>query len=370
MTGKVLGFGGRTVVNSDPKYLNSPDTPVYTKGQQLYGLNASKEAIRQAGEAILVEGYTDYLSVAQAGHRNVVASLGTALTPQQIGLAMRFAPRLIINYDGDDAGQKAAFRALPLCWEKGVETRVVVLPDNLDPDGFLKKHGAEAYAGRLRDAAPGLRFFLEYATRGQRLNVPEVKTRILRGILSVLDNVPDAVLRSEYLKETAETLGIDESVLRRLSQPQVSPGAASQAAGLFPAERRLLQILMEGPEIRPDIFAEVEEDDFRGLKSEAVFKIILDRFSKDKEILLNDLQKEVDPALFRELSRTLLEKGEPPNVPEALDCLNALRKTSKESELKRIQTEIQRAERADEKGRLDELLRRKQDLTKQILSLP
>jgi len=134
LTGKIAGFGGRALFDQEPKYLNSPETPVYAKGQMLYGLNFSKDAIRTAGEAILVEGYTDFLSLYRSGFKNCVASLGTALTPRQVGLVQRFAPRIVVNYDGDAAGRTAALRAVPICFEKGVETRVLVLPDNLDPD--------------------------------------------------------------------------------------------------------------------------------------------------------------------------------------------------------------------------------------------
>jgi len=112
LTGKVIAFGGRTIVDADPKYLNSPDTPIYTKGKLLYGLNFCKDSIREKGEAILVEGYTDFLSLYQAGITNVAASLGTSLTSDQVSLASRFTPRIIVSYDADSAGKKAANRAI------------------------------------------------------------------------------------------------------------------------------------------------------------------------------------------------------------------------------------------------------------------
>jgi DNA primase len=161
LSGKVVAFGGRTVADADPKYLNSPDTPVYSKGKVLYGLNWTKEAVREAGELILVEGYTDFASLYQAGIRNVAASLGTALTPHQVDIARRAtghdSAKIIINYDGDAAGKNAAFRAVPLCFEKGVQTQVLVLPQGLDPDGFIRKHGPKTYSTWPGDvlASPG-----------------------------------------------------------------------------------------------------------------------------------------------------------------------------------------------------------------------
>ena len=166
LTGKVVAFGGRTVTDAEPKYLNSPDTPLYSKGKLLYGLNFSKDAIREAGEAILVEGYTDFAALYQAGIGNVVASLGTALTPLQVAQAARFAPRIIVNYDGDAAGQNACARAIPLCFEKGMNVDALILPEGLDPDAFLAKHGRDRYLGLMKKSVPGLNFLIDMPTRG------------------------------------------------------------------------------------------------------------------------------------------------------------------------------------------------------------
>jgi len=369
LTGKVVGFGGRTLFNQEPKYLNSPDTPLYSKGHLLYGINFSKDAIRNAGEAILVEGYTDYISLFQAGLTNVVASLGTALTPHQIGLAQRFAPKILINYDGDTAGRTAAFRAVPLCLEKGLETRVVVLPRDLDPDGFIKKEGKDGYIQLMNSAVPGLKFAIEFSVEGKRMNVPEVKTKVLRGILAIIDNIPDSIVRSEYLRQAAEFLAVEESVLRGLAERKPSgPGPEAQDS-FFHAERRLLQILIENKDLRPYIFAEVRDEDFKGLKSEPVFRIILSRFKDEKDLNFHDLQKEIGPSLATPLSQALLEKGDPPTVEEALDCLCALRRTCNEVELRKVQAELVSEEKKGDQAKVQSLLSRKQDLTRQNMDL-
>ena len=371
LTGKIVGFGGRSLFNQEPKYLNSPETPVYAKGRMLYGLNFSKDAIRAAGEAILVEGYTDFLSLYRAGFTNCVASLGTALTTHQVGLVQRFAPRLVINYDGDAAGRTAALRAVPLCFEKGVETRVLVLPDSLDPDGFLEKRGRDAYL-KLKDAsAPGLQFLIEASVEGKRMNVPEVKTKVLRSVLEVIDAIPDAIVRSEYLTQASQQLNVDEAVLRGLSGGR-KPAEKTENVGpsiLLPAEKRLLQILVGDEEVRRKVLLEVRENDFEGLKSEPVFRIILDWFRKDKDFILHELQKEIGPTLAPSVIQALLEKGEPPTVEEAYDCLCALQISCKESELKRIQGEIGGHEKRGDNEKVESLLRRKQILIRQILAL-
>ncbi len=369
MTGKVVGFGGRSLFNQEPKYLNSPDTPLYSKGHLLYGLNVTKDAIRDAGEFILVEGYTDFLSLYQAGRRNVVASLGTALTPHQVGLAMRFAPKAVINYDGDAAGQTAAFRAVPLFFEKGVETRVLVLPENLDPDGFLKTRGTAAYDLLYPGAVSGLKFVIGYLSRGKRLDVPEVKTKVLRAVMDVVEAAPDAIVRSEYIRFTAEHLGVEEALLRSLSQGKPDELAARPPETFLPAEKRLLQILMENADFRPDVFAELNEEDVAGLKSGPIFAIILGLFAKNQDVNLSEMQKNIGPVLARELSQTLLEKRGTPSLEEALDCLCALRIAGKEAEIRRIQAEIAREEKSGERTKLDALMSRKLELTRQVMAL-
>ena len=369
LTGKTVGFGGRSLFDQEPKYLNSPDTPVYTKGRLLYGLNATKEEIRKAGEFILVEGYTDFLSLYQAGFKNAAASLGTALTSHQVGLALRFAPKVVINYDGDAAGRAAAFRAVPLCFEKGMEAHVLLLPGGLDPDGFLRKNGPEAYAGLHAAAVPALKYLIDASVEGKRMSVPEVKTKVLRSILAVLDGIPDAVVRSEYLRQAADELKVEESVLRGLSQTKTSAPAAAAASGFLPAEKRLLQILFESPGLKPDLLPEIEGHDFRGLKSEPIWRIIVDSFKKNKDIQLSELQKEIGPSLSRELSETLIEKAGPPAAEEAWDCLCALEVSCKESELRQVQAEIAREEKGGDRKKVESLLSRKQDLIRRIMAL-
>ncbi|HSA95196.1 MAG TPA: DNA primase, partial [Acidobacteriota bacterium] len=210
LTGRVVAFGGRTVVQAEPKYLNSPETPVYSKGKLLYGLNFTKDAVREAGAAVLVEGYTDFSALYQAGIRNVVASLGTALTAWQVGQLMRFAPRVIVNYDGDSAGLAAAARAVPLGFEKGLNVEVLVLPEGLDPDAFLKAHGRDRYQALLKKTVPGLDFLIDALTKGVRMSVPEEKGRIARAVVREIEKVPDPVARSEYLRRAGARLGVSE----------------------------------------------------------------------------------------------------------------------------------------------------------------
>ena len=369
LTGKVVAFGGRTIADAEPKYLNSPDTPVYSKGKLLYGLNWTKEAVREAGELILVEGYTDFASLYQAGIRNIAASLGTALTTHQVALAKRFTPRMIINYDGDMAGQNAAFRAVPICFENGVQTQVLVLTQSLDPDAFIRKYGRQPYLDLVKKSVSGLKFLVDMTLRTGRMNVPEEKSKIIKSIISEVEKIPDSIVRSEYLRQTGEYLGVDESFLRQIIEKRPAGQAKEERALFLPAEKRLLQILLEDEELAAGLLAEAREDDFRGLRSEPAFAFMLDCKRKAKRVLLPELAKAVGPELSRPISELLQERTGRGSGEEAMDCLQTLRKTVLETMFRALQKEIDRCQRNGEKEKLAALLSQRQALTKKIISM-
>lgn len=370
LSGKIVAFGGRTFIDAEPKYLNSPDTPIYTKGELLYGLNLTKNSIREAGEVILVEGYTDFASLYQAGITNSAASLGTSLTPGQISQAYRFAPRIIVNYDSDSAGKSAALRAISLCLEKGAQIKILTLPEGLDPDSYLQKYGAEKYKSFLAKSTPGLKVMINSFLRDGKMDIPEEKAKIVRNVVKEIEKIPDYVIRSEYLKQTSEFLSVDEEIIRNIIR-QKSPEKTSEEKEFFlPAEKRLLQILLENKEIASHVYAEMKEEDFQGLIGEPIFKILSDSFQKGKFLSIHELhQEEIDPRLLSSLSEALIEKGDIPTVEKALDCLYSLKKKSLENRWKQINEEIARLEKSGEKEKLSSLLHQKHDIAKQILSL-
>jgi DNA primase len=369
LTGRIVAFGGRTIFDVEPKYLNSPETPLYSKGKLLYGLNFTKDAVRKEGTAILVEGYTDFSSLYQAGITNVVASLGTALTPWQVGQAMRFAPRLVVNYDGDSAGRTAAARAVPLGLERGLNIDVLVLPDDLDPDAFLRKHGRDRYLALLKKPVPGIDFLIDALAAGARMSIPEEKGKVVRAVVREIEKVPDPVARSEYLGRASAKLGVSEELVRNIVENK-APDKGPEEAGLFcPAEKRLFQILMADPSLAPYVFAECGEEIFQGLRGEPVFQYILGCFRNDEGWSFPGLQGKVTPALLSQLARALFEKAGAGSIEEAQESLRALRKVHLQKRLKDIQQKIARSEKTGEKEELLALLYQKQDVTKQLLSL-
>lgn len=212
--GRVVGFGGRVLDGSQPKYLNTPETMIFNKRRLLFGLDRAKLHIKEAGFAIVVEGYMDAISVFGAGVQNVVASLGTAFTSEHAKKLMRYAKDIYFCYDSDEAGQQATMRALSLAArETGASFRVITVPDGKDPDEFIKKHGSEAFQALIREAKPLSDFQMDYVLKHVRYDTLEGKGRALRELLPVLSSL-SGLVRGEYVKRAAQALMVDEGLVR------------------------------------------------------------------------------------------------------------------------------------------------------------
>lgn len=372
-SGKVLAFGGRTLSDAEPKYLNSPDTPIYSKGKLLYGLNFCKETIKEKGEAILVEGYTDFVSLYQAGIKNIIASLGTSLTSDQILQAKRFAHRIIVSYDADAAGKKAALRAISLSFEKGIQIKVLNLPSGLDPDSYMAKHGPDSFTNLVAESTPGLQFLMDCFLEEKKDESPEEKAKTARNVVEEIQKIPNSVVRSEYLKIASEYLSVDEDLLRSLAtQKYAGKESAEEKDFLFPAEKRLLQILAERKEdemIASSVLEEMKKEDFEGLSSEPVFNAISDCHKSGNKMNWHDLREKLDPSLRSCLSKIRMEPSHDATVEEALDCLYSLRQLSLENRSKKLKAEIKKLEKSGEKEKLRSLLSTRLDIAKQLLSL-
>lgn len=365
-TGKVVAFGGRTIINAEPKYLNSPDTPIYTKGKLLYGINFCKESIREKGEVILVEGYTDFLSLYQAGITNCAASLGTSLTTHQVSIARNFAPRMIISYDGDDAGTKASVRGISLCFERGVQIKVLTLPDGMDPDSFIRKSGVDKFKSLVQNSTGGLKFLINTLIRKTNLEIPEEKAKVVNHVLTEIEKIADPFIRSEYLKKTSEHLSINEEDLRAMSR-QKSKGGKTETKGYFlNSEKRLLQVLFENSSFTTTIFNEMNEQDFKGLKSEPILHALSQFFRNGKSPNFNELMKKIDPSLRTLLSEILQETREKPTMEKVKDYIQALKKHAREKQSEEINAQISKLERSGEQEKILSLLKQRQKITEEL----
>jgi len=244
LTGRVAAFGGRILGEGEPKYLNSPESPIYHKSRVLYGLYEARPFLREKGHGLVVEGYFDLLSLWERGFRNVVATCGTALTEEHVRTLKRFCREWYLVFDGDEAGRKAAFRAVGLFFSQGLFPQVVFLPEGEDPDSLVRRDPG-AFQEALKAAHKALDFLTEYllALYGRG---PEGKAQVVRELQEILGRLPDAVVRHEYLRLAARRLDLPESFLlsKRASRANFPE---SEKKGGSPWGRQLLQFLLQWP---------------------------------------------------------------------------------------------------------------------------
>jgi DNA primase len=215
ISGRPIAFGGRILINDKKvaKYLNSPESEIYHKSNVLYGLYQAKKSIVENNNCYLVEGYTDVISMAQAGVENVVASAGTSLTVEQIRLIRRFTPNVTIMYDGDNAGIKASFRGINLLLSEGMNVKVLLFPNGEDPDSFAKKHTNEELTAFMRDKTSDFISFKTKLLLGETQNDPIGKAQLIHDIVESIGLIPDLIARSLYLKECSRLMLVDEQLL-------------------------------------------------------------------------------------------------------------------------------------------------------------
>ena len=249
--GRAIGFGGRVMDDSLPKYINSPESPVYRKSEVLFGLDLAKKGMREQGSAIIVEGYFDHLALYRAGYTNVVATCGTALTPGHLKVLRRYAEKVYMLFDGDEAGRKATLRSMELFLEEGFPARVVEVPSGDDPDTFIGREGAAAFAPLLESAQPIFEFFYRGLIRTTDTRGVEGKVAFVNEVAPRLLKITDPLERQLYEREICRAVGIDQGMLRQkvgvapAARPQPRP-AARETAG---TEEVLLTLMVKFPEV-------------------------------------------------------------------------------------------------------------------------
>ena len=283
---RVIGFGGRVMGDGKPKYLNSPETPIFDKSRNLYGLNFARSS--RKGNIILCEGYMDVIAMHQAGFNQAVASLGTAFTLGQAGLLKRYTKEVLLSYDSDGAGVKAALRAIGILKEAGLTGRVINLEPYKDPDEFIKNLGAEAFQERIDNAENSFLFEIRMLQREYDLNDPEKKTEFHRAVAKKLCEFPEEVERENYLEAVAEKYHIGFESLRKLvastaastglARPVERPKSGIQKKStpednVKKTQRLLLTWLAEEPQIYPKIAAFLSAEDF----TEELYRKVADR---------------------------------------------------------------------------------------------
>jgi DNA primase len=369
-SGKIVAFGCRALGDDQPKYLNSPETPIYSKSNVLYHLDRAKDALRRSDFAVLVEGYMDAIAVARAGISNVVASCGTSLAEPQIKLLARFTRRVIVNYDPDTAGQTATERSISLLLEQDFEVRVLALPGNADPDKFIREQGAEAYVTLLKQAPPYVDYLIARARR-MDLTTGEGKVRAVNFLLPYVQKIPNRILRSEWATRISQQLRVDEPVLRaalskaaaeRRSEVKTRPELVGRSAK--PAERRLIRMLAESESFRQELARQLDREPlYLGMETEKIFAALVAASLSGEPLQATELGASLEDRDRRLFFEILFEESNDATWEEAQSCLEALHHRRAEREL----ADVQRTIEANPAGPdLRGLLERKQELMKKI----
>src|ERR1700747_3369961 len=347
-SGKIVAFGCRALGDDMPKYLNSPETPIYSKSNVLYHLDRAKEALRRSDFAVLVEGYMDAIAVARAGISNVVASCGTSLAEPQIKLLGRFPRRVIANYDPDAAGQAATERSISLLLEQDFEVRVLALPGKADPDKFIREQGTEAYIKVLKEAPPYVDYLIARARR-MDLTSGEGKLRAVNFLLPYVQKIPNRILRSEWATRIAQQLRLDEPVLRaalckaaseRRSEVKTKPELVARAAK--PVERRLIRMLAEAEGFRQELAQHLQNARlYHGLETEKIFAALVIASLSGQPLQAAEVGAALEDRDRRLLYEILFEEANEPTWEEAMSCIEALQHRQAERELADVQRSIE-----------------------------
>jgi DNA primase len=405
---QVIGFGGRVLDESLPKYLNSPETPVYNKGRSLYGIQQAKNKCRETGAVFIVEGYLDLLALYQHGIENCVATLGTALTSNHIRLLTRYAGRMILVYDSDEAGIRSAQRCIDTFWtehvdfsrqdvfsEERADTHIMVLPSGHDPDSFVFEHGPEAFLNAASQSPGIITFLMNRAVEKHGLST-EGKIRIIGEMQHSLTAINDRVAQSLYVKQLAEKIGIDESaIMQRLKNiPVESPTTEFRGGAAIPSpsdlplkdgqelgrsggstesihlenrvEKQIIAMMIQFPEILPDISAHNVLELFSDGILKTIGESILD-LNPDAADRVSELMSQVDDRQIQNLIASLAMGDESWNRKGCLRLLGKFVESgAKHRDGGLLERQIKDAEKCNDQELLLKLLSKKQKMAERI----
>lgn len=389
LRGRTIAFGGRVIAGGEPKYLNSPETPVFSKSRSLYGLAENRDGIKEHGFALLVEGYFDLLACAQYGFRNAVAPLGTAFTAEQAKILARFSRKVVVSFDGDSAGLGAAERTVGVFLSQGFQVNVLRLPTDHDPDSFLADEGAEAYRQCLRGSQSALEFLVHRAGERQDLETPRGKAEALSALLEFVVAVEDRVERAEWIGRLAERLQlqrhlVEEAASEALGRRPRARGRHEQSAGggaersegkswqadleeLPLAEKDLLRAIIAHPDWRIRLDEICESSMIRDSRVRAILVAMEECEAEGVAPGIPELLARCDgPGIATLLSRLQLEDGAPLDWSAARNCALGIHDDAIKRRLRRIQHSIEEALQQGDAQRYEALNREKIDLARQL----
>jgi DNA primase len=374
-SGRVIAFTARTLETGEKagaKYINSPETPLYTKGQVLFNLDKAKSAIRQAGYALLVEGQMDCISLFLRGIQHVIATSGTAFTEQQVAILRRHTQNVVVNFDPDAAGANAAEKSIALLTEEGFNLKLVTLDGGLDPDRFIRERGVEAYTQAVMGARRQSDYLIERARQMFPGAAADQKLKAMNYLLPHIRRIPQKLVRDQFAMDAAQKLGIDSAVLReelRQAALRRQDHIEVRVTALTEVERVLLRALAitdpEHEESRSTAGDAVQRQSqwFEGLGAFPALQALAHRGSRDPmEVVENAAQRAL-------LAEALLAETEPPAVETVVDAIVSLQRRGIEADLREMRTRIQDAERKGDFAELAVLTQRKLELDRALRQL-
>jgi DNA primase len=372
-SGSIVAFGGRAMrADQQPKYLNSPETSIYTKGRTLYGLHVTKKDISRLGYAVMVEGYFDFAQLIQAGIAPVVASSGTALTPAQAQLLRRFTSKVILSFDPDAAGQGAAVRSCELLVAEGFEVNVAVLPAGADPDTVVQKQGRDAYLELLKNSRPYLEYLLDRSAAKHDLNSDAGRGQFLTAMLAVAARIPDPAARDQFGDRLAHKARITEEVVRAevrkaavQKRPELTKRDLPNFGQVKSAEKGLIWALIHEPESGLAALNILKDNDLNGLATRGILEEARKLGDRASEMLPSALLERLNTAEVELVTRIAAE----PHSPwPAMSCVREIQQLQVEREFAAIQREIRRLQEAGQPADTD-ILEKSLALARQLEQL-
>lgn len=373
---RALAFGARMLVqegqaasqHNQAKYINSPETPVYVKGRNLYGLNLAKDAIRENDFVAVVEGYLDFIIPYQAGFKNIVASLGTALTIEQARLIKRHTPNVVMIYDGDDAGQIATLRTLDIFIEEGMNVKVVSLPKGVDPDLFVRKNGIDNFRENIEQSENFFDYKLRIMISRYGLKDIEAKAGISAEMLLTISRFKNAILKAEYIKKLSQELNLSEDALlqelNKIKETKDTPETyngrgVKKAASINPTEKLLIKLMLEEEELINHIRERLEPADFQDERTSRIVSLMFDLIEQGKNIEPNKLISHFND---ESLSQVICESTLMPQVPSqnkeniVNGCIQRLKDEKIKSRKQYLHEEIKAAQVLKDEEKLQSLM--------------
>jgi len=359
---RVIGFGGRIIDDGQPKYLNSPETPLFSKSRTLYGFDSARDGIGQSQQIVIVEGYFDAIALYQAGVTNAVATLGTALTPDHVELIRRFTNHVVLVFDPDVAGVRAALRTMDLFLGSGLTVQVVTLPADDDPDTFIRRQGLESFMGVLHAAPSLLEFTVEGSLKTGRHGSVEERVHAVEEVLALLQKLSNAVEKAASIRTVADRLGLDEKVLleryealarqrTRVQKGSAADQAATQTAPLPKDEEVLLQLLLHD-KLSPDMLGRLAADDFTDNRARRLVSLAQSAAEQGYAILSQILEQTESDERSESLARSLSLRELPYDdvaaaFQQSFTALKLRRLADEIQEIKAAQTSAEKAGQAE-----------------------